>query len=141
MEESEYQSMLDYEAKKRYKEKLTLKSKRIPDPYTMPQEEWVDNVTKWPTVLYGDVYNYLIESKGQYTQQLLRAFKSLEAFNYFLSGHVRTVFCHKPTSHHCILMAEVNPSQKSPSDTHKAWVIIQKQAVQVMTGHCTWKAG
>jgi len=58
----------------------------------LPQEEWVDDVTKWLTVLYGDVYNYLIESKGQYTQQSLRAFKSLEAFNYFVSGHVRTVF-------------------------------------------------
>jgi len=53
MEVSEYQSMLDYEAKKQYKEKLTMKSKRIPDPYAMPQ---VDDVTKWPTVLYGDVY-------------------------------------------------------------------------------------
>ena len=132
--------LLNYEAKKRYKEKLTLKSERIPDPYAVPQEEWVDDVTKWPTVLYGDVYNY-IESKGRYTQQSLRAFKSLEAFDYFVSGHVRTVFCHEPSSHHCILMAEVNPSQKSPSDTHKAWVIIQKQDGQVMTGHCTCKAG
>ena len=39
MEESEYQSMLNYEAKKRYKEKLMLKSERIPDPYALPQEE------------------------------------------------------------------------------------------------------
>ena len=104
----------------------------------MPQEEWVDDVTKWPTVLYGDVYNHLIESKGRYMQQSLRAFKSLEAFNYFVSGHVRTVFCHEPSNHHCILMAEVNLSQKSSSDTYKAWVIIQKQDGH---GHCTCKAG
>jgi len=29
-------------------------------------------------------------------------------------------------------MAEVNPSQKSPSDTHKAWIIVQKEDGQVM---------
>jgi len=57
--ESEYQSTLDYEAK-RY---MILKSEQIPD------EEWRDDITKWPTVLYGDVYNYLIESKGHYIQE------------------------------------------------------------------------
>jgi len=53
------------------------------------------DVTKWPTVLYGGVYNHLIESKGRYTQQSLRAFKSLEAFNYFISEHVRAVLFHE----------------------------------------------
>jgi len=40
------------------------------------------------------VYSYLIETKGPYTQEKLRAFKSLDAFNYFLCGHVRTVYCY-----------------------------------------------
>ena len=141
--ESEYQSTLDYEAKKRYKEKLILKSEQIPDPYALPDEEWRDDVTEWPTVLYGDVYNYLIESKGRYTQESMRAFKSLEAFNYFISGHVRTILFYELSrqSQFCVLMAEVNPSQKSPNETHKAWIIVQKQDGQVMTGHCTCKAG
>ena len=52
MAESEYQSMLDLEAKKWYKEKLVLKSEQIP---AVLQEEWVDDVMKQPTVLYGDV--------------------------------------------------------------------------------------
>jgi len=74
-----------------------LEGEQISDPYTLPDKDWTDNVTKWPTVLYGDVYNYLIESKGHYTHQSLRAFKLLEAFNYFISGHVRAVlFMSKP---------------------------------------------
>jgi len=73
--ESEYQSTLDYEIKKRYKEKFVLEGEQIPDPYALPDKDWTDNVMKWPTVLYGDVYNYLIESKGRYTHQHLNRWK------------------------------------------------------------------
>jgi len=38
-------------------------------------------------------------------------------------------------------MAKVNPSQKPPNKTHKAWIIAQKEDGQVMTGQCTCKAG
>ena len=46
--ESEYQSMLDYEAKKRYKEKLSTESEILPDRYSLFEEEWIDDITKWP---------------------------------------------------------------------------------------------
>ena len=36
--ESEYQSVLDPEAKKRNKEKLALDSEELPDPYAVPDE-------------------------------------------------------------------------------------------------------
>lgn len=93
-------------------------------PYAVPDEEWLDDITKWPSVQYGDI-NYLIDSKGHYTKQSLKAFKSLEAYNYFVSGHVRTVYLYEPSeqSKYAILMAQVNPSQKSPNDPHEAWVV------------------
>ena len=57
----------------------------------------------------------------------------MEAFKYFISGHVRAVLFYEQArqSKLCVLMAEVNPSQKSPSDTHKVWVIVQKENGQV----------
>lgn len=51
----------------------------------------MDDMTQWPDLQYGDVYSYLIETKGPYTKEKLRACKSLDAFNYFICGHVRTV--------------------------------------------------
>jgi len=44
--ESEYQSTLDYDTKKRYKEKLVLEGEQIPDPYTLPDEDWTDDVMR-----------------------------------------------------------------------------------------------
>lgn len=142
-QESEYQPTLDYEAKKRYKEKLSLESETLPDPYGLSEEEWFDDVTKWPTIEFGDVYNYLINSKGRYTKESLKAYKSLEAYNYFVSGHVRTVYFYESSerSNYAILTAKVNPSQKSAANPHEAWVIACKEDGQVMSGHCTCKAG
>ena len=53
--ESEFQSVLDSEAKKWYKEKLAFDSEELPDPYAVPDEKWVDDITKWPSVEYGDI--------------------------------------------------------------------------------------
>jgi len=141
--ESKYQSMLDYEAKKRYKEKLSVESEILADPYSLSEEEWIDDITKWPSIKFGDIYNYLINSKGRYTKESLKGYKSLEAYNYFASGHVRTVYFYESSdeSKYAILMAKVNPSQKSAANPHEAWVIVCKEDGQVISGHCTCKAG
>ena len=60
---------------------------------------------------------YLIDTKrlkGAYTKDSLKAYKLLEAFNYFHSGHVRTIYYYQTVSSslYAILMAEVNPSKE-----------------------------
>ena len=112
----------------------------LPDPYGIAEELWIDDMSIWPDLQYGDVYNYLIESKGQFTKENLRAFKSLEAFNYFYNGHVRTVFCHC-FGRYVIMKARVNPSQRNPDEAHTAWTIIHKTTGEVKAGHCDCKAG
>ena len=107
---SEYFSSIDYLAQKRYLEKLIVESETLPDPYGIG-ELWSDDMSLWPDLQYGDIYTYLIESKGQFTRENLRAYKSLEAYNYFYNGHVRTVYCHL-FGRYIIMKAKVNPSQK-----------------------------
>ena len=43
----------------------------LPDPYVLGDEVWSEDMSLWPDLQYGDVYNYLIESKGQYTAKSL----------------------------------------------------------------------
>ena len=44
--ESEYQSALDPETKRRYKENLMLESEELPDPYAVPDKQWMSTGQK-----------------------------------------------------------------------------------------------
>ncbi len=73
-----------------------------------------------------------IGSKGPYTKESLKAYKSLEAYNYFYNGYVRTVYHYGvSSSKFSILKAKVNPSQKAADQNHEAWVVISKESGMV----------
>lgn len=52
------------------------------DPYRIPAEEWINDV-KWLPLEFGHLYVYLIETPGEFTHEKLKAYKSLEAYNYY----------------------------------------------------------
>ena len=64
--------------------------------------------------------------------------KSLDAYNYFKSGHVREVKIKIICTSTTILIAKVNPNQNSSVNTHHAWIAFKKDG-DVITGHCTKK--
>lgn len=72
-------------------------------PYEIPASEWIDDVSVWPPVTYPDIYNYLIESSGQYTPDSLKAYKSLDAYNFVVSGWVKPLYILKADSRYNIL--------------------------------------
>ena len=73
----------------------------------------------------------------------MKAYKPLETYNYYASGHIRTVYYFESSeqSVYAVLKAQVNPSQKAPITPHEAWVVIYKEDGQVLTGHYNCKAG
>ncbi len=71
------------------------------------------------------------------------SWKQLEAFNYFQSGYVRTVFSRlldHSGARYCLLKAKVNPSQKSPDSAREAWVLAKAEG-DILSSHCTCMAG
>ena len=58
--------------------------KVLVDPYEVPDDKWVDDVSLWPPVEFGEIYTYLIDTPGQFTREKMKAYKSLEAFNYYI---------------------------------------------------------
>ena len=141
---SSYFESLDYASQKRYVEKLKMREVEIPDPYSIADDLWVDNPAKWPNLEFGDIYVYLINTKGMYTKESLKAYKSLEAYNYFYNGYVQTVHHYTLTQGICVLKARVNPSQKAPDKGHLAWMVVNSGSdleCCIQGGHCTCMAG
>ena len=54
------------------------------DPFVVEEEKWKDDVSLWPAVEFGQIYTYLIDSPGQFTREKMKAYKSLDAFNYYI---------------------------------------------------------
>jgi len=140
---SSYFLSLDYEAQKRYLEKLTVLGVKIADPYGVSDDLWIDDPTQWPDVEFGDVYNYLINTKGRYTKESLNAWRSLDAYNYFYNGFVQTVYCLNASQGIHVLKTKVNPSQKAVDQGHSPWVAVKAGDLdcRIKVAHCTCKAG
>ena len=81
---SEYFNVLGKEDKIRYKEKLTFSDgTTITDPYGL-SNNWKNDVSLLPDISWADIYFI----------SHLKAYKSLEAFKFFVCNHVQDVFYH-----------------------------------------------
>ena len=106
---SEYSSLyeqLDSLGKTRYKEKLHMLQLRT-DPYLVDKKAWVAERSLWPPVEFPDVFVYLINSPSPCTKEALKAYKSTDAWSYFVAGFVNEVKVLKITEDSYIMTARV----------------------------------
>ena len=139
---SSYAGALSVKDREEYFKKLTLTNgKRLPDPCTLT--EWDYDVSKWPNIQWPDIYLYLVEKPSVYTREKLRAYKSMDAYDYAICGHVQEVRYKDTDEEFCVLMSEILPSQRQGQKTtmYEAWVIINKLENYIHTANCTCMAG
>eukprot|EP00795_Rhopilema_esculentum_P015958 gene15958-7289_t len=109
---SNYYESLDATEKANYRAKLTLSSgKAIPDPYTL-QSEWSNDIANLPELSWRDVTEYLIDTPSNFSKESMKAYKSLEAYDYFVCKHVHDCFYHKisDASEFCFIKSEPTAS-------------------------------
>ena len=58
-----------------------------------------------PNIEWPDIFNYLVNSSCTYTFKTLKNYKSLEAYQYFVSGWVKEVHVRNPNSKEAIITA------------------------------------
>ena len=87
--DSDQVKSLDPVARSRYHFKLSYDkgASSLPDPYNL--KGWTNNPISWPDLTFGDPYMYLIETPDIYRTESLKAFKSLEAYQFVVSGHLK----------------------------------------------------
>lgn len=81
---------------------------------------------EWPEVQYPDIYNYLDVTHSVYIQDMLRAYKSLDACNLFVNGWVGNVcvLCLVCDQSVFLAFAEVRHSQSISKTPVKPWVAL-----------------
>ena len=84
---SAYYQELDEPPKARYRETLTGIGD-IDDPYLMAKRGSFVEWQQWPEIEYPDIFNYLIATPSLYSQDQLKAYKSLDAYNFCANGWV-----------------------------------------------------
>ena len=102
---------------------------------------WSEDSTKWPSIEFGAIYVYLIDSPGPFTRDSMRAYKSLNAYEYFVDGWVQTYYERKSETGFSIVKAKVNRSQAVTEKPHEAWVAFRIRDGSVECGHCSCMAG
>ncbi|XP_065643270.1 uncharacterized protein LOC136075006 [Hydra vulgaris] len=115
---------LNDEDKRNYLSKLTLcDGVVLPDPFSI-KDDWSNDVSLLPDKTWPEMYIYLIEMPSEFTKDKLRAYKSLEAYNFFLNGHVL-------------------PSQRQGSKhiLYEVWIAIHKVEGWIFTANCSCVAG
>ena len=143
---SSYYSELKNEAKLKYEAKLKIFSATI-DPYCILEGssslissvEWYE----WPDVSFADIYNYLILTPSFCTHEQLKAYKSMDGYNFFINGWVNNItvsVVKAARSKVLLLMGSVKHSQRLSAPPLKAWVAI-KQTGEILCAHCTCMAG
>ena len=107
-ETSKYSVNLSEEDFTRYREKLKLATgEQLPDPYTL-KEKWTNAISNLPEITWRDVTEYLLDTPSAYMKESLKAYKSLEAYDYFVCGHVQNCYYHEisPGSKFCFIKTE-----------------------------------
>ena len=146
--DSQYLDTLDPEDRKRFREKLKLLVAgvfvNIRNPYEMWNENhlWNDKPTLWPDKSFGDLWMYLVEKPGPFNSEKLKSYKGLEAYEYFVSRKVGSVFSREVQKEAgvFVLRAEVRPGQAESRVSYLPWLIAKRNG-EIITAHCDCKAG
>ena len=128
-----------------YKTKLTLSTgELLSDPFTV--KIWKCDESLLSDISCPDIYNYLIEYPSVFSKDSLKAYKSLEGYTFFISGHVQEVYYQdsSPTNQEfCFIKSEVLSSQRQSlkQKLYEVWICIHKQKGWILIANCTCMAG
>lgn len=135
---SEYYSALAGPTKTRYREKVKICGF---DPYTLKKSDCSEDMAEYPAITYPDIVNYLVIQTSWKTGSEMKAWKSMDAYNFFVSGWVHNILTKAVQgTDKVVVTARVNHSQRARETPLKAWILSEKDGT-VCSAHCNCMAG
>ena len=117
-----YFAGLNLEVKNSYEEQL--KNISNIDSSNLNASFYSDSSENWPNIKFPDIVNYLLFTSSRYTNDQLKAYKSLTSYQYFIAGWVRCIFVGKAMQNMRILIGKVSLS------------LIFHQCIDIANLHC-----
>ena len=107
--ESVFYKSLSGDRKKDYEDKLRVVN--ITDPYAMRKSTFDVVPERWPKVTFADIYFYLVNSTSIYTHSQIKAYKSLDAYQFVVTGQTYDVVCREVRLDLYLFLGKVRHSQ------------------------------
>ena len=116
----------------------------LKDPYCyLESKKSISNALEWtecPDVSFADIYNYLVLTVSSYTHDQLKAYESLDGYNFFINGWVNDVtVLNTSKPRNFLFLSHVKHSQNLSLVPLKVWLVIAIDG-KVLCGHCTCMA-
>ncbi|XP_051158523.1 uncharacterized protein LOC127279907 [Leptopilina boulardi] len=134
---SKYFHTLQGDVKRRYLEKI--KDINNCDPYAIKESDLSANLKELVPIEVVDLYRYLLSTRSCYTEDEVKAFKSLEAFKFLVAGFVQKILFIKINDKY-VVRGEVKHSQRMNASNLQVWIKIFSSGT-ISTAHCTCMAG
>ena len=106
IELSDYAKGLAIDIQERYKIKIA--QCEGTDPYTVKKSDLSYEIDDYPAVSFPDICNYFALQTSFYTTKQMKAYKSMEAYNYFISGWVKEIGTKRLQNNSALLIGRVS---------------------------------
>ncbi|XP_070576756.1 uncharacterized protein [Ptychodera flava] len=87
------------------------------------------------------MYNYLVNTPGFYTADRLKAYRSLDAYQFFFNGFVNKVNIHKVAATSYIYLKTTVRRSQAASDPYHVWVVVNSEDLTIKGARCQCMAG
>ena len=61
------------------------------DPYTLKKQDLTSDIRYFPSITYSDIVNCMLFAPSPVTNEELKCYKSLDAFNQFMQGWIKEI--------------------------------------------------
>lgn len=111
----------------------------IPDPEQIPQNLWTSDVSLWPCVNIGQIFQYILDTKA-FETDYVGQYKARKAYSYFKSGHVQQIFQSMVSDDLILFKTKVIPSMRIREQPKAVWVLFS-EVNGIQAAHCSCTAG
>ncbi|XP_077983622.1 uncharacterized protein LOC144438466 [Glandiceps talaboti] len=136
------QQETEEQSKKRLQEILSgEKGETLPDPDGIAEREWITDVKETPPLTYADIYHYLINTPGFYTQDSLKSYRALDAYQFVTSGFVHLLHVYKIPDSPCVFIKTTVRRSQANTDPYAVWVCVNNEDLTIKGARCQCMAG